>query len=179
MRLQEIVDFLDELRRPVKSEDRIRMQGRFRYFGASGIIDYVNDFIFEGTFVLLGEDGENIVSRRLPLAFVVSGRIWVNNHAHVIRAKEDIINVHFLALLLESQDFSLMAIGSAQPKLNKGDLEKMRLSVPPIKEQLEIVSVFKGLDQRLGSSLQLLEAYRNLKSALMQDLLTGKVRVKV
>ena len=84
--LQNAVDFLDGLRRPVKSGDRAKISGIYPYYGASGIVDYVNDFIFDDELILLGEDGENILSRNLPLAFKVSGKIWVNNHAHILKA---------------------------------------------------------------------------------------------
>jgi type I restriction enzyme S subunit len=83
--LGEVVDFLDGKRRPVKDSDRAKMKGVFPYYGASGIVDYVNSYLFDEELILLGEDGENILSRNLPLAFRVSGKIWVNNHAHVLR----------------------------------------------------------------------------------------------
>jgi type I restriction enzyme S subunit len=85
VRLGESVEFLDNRRKPIKSEDRKNMQGVYPYYGASGIIDYVNDWIFDETVILLGEDGANILSRSTPLAFVVSGKVWINNHAHVLR----------------------------------------------------------------------------------------------
>ena len=86
--LCEVVTFLDGKRRPVKNSDRAKMQGSIPYYGASGIADYVNDYIFDDDLILLGEDGENILSRNLPLAFRISGKTWVNNHAHIIQGKE-------------------------------------------------------------------------------------------
>ena len=77
--LGEAADFLDGMRKPVKSIDRAKVQGIYPYYGASGIVDYVNDYLFDDELILLGEDGENILSRNLPLAFQVSGKIWVNN----------------------------------------------------------------------------------------------------
>lgn len=82
--LRELVEFLDGKRKPIKDSDRLKMQGQYPYYGASGIIDYVNNYLFDEDLILLGEDGENILSRNLPLAFKVSGKIWVNNHAHVL-----------------------------------------------------------------------------------------------
>ena len=75
-----VVDFLDHERRPIKRADRERMQGQFPYYGASGIIDYVNDFLFDDELILLAEDGENILSRASPIAFKIRGKAWVNNH---------------------------------------------------------------------------------------------------
>ena len=84
--LENAVTFLDGLRRPVKSGDREKMRGDYRYYGASGVVDYVNDYLFDGEYILLGEDGENILSRNLPLAFKVKGKFWVNNHAHIMQS---------------------------------------------------------------------------------------------
>lgn len=85
--LHEIVDFLDGRRRPVKDSDRAKMRGDIPYYGASGIVDYINDYLFDDDLILLGEDGENILSRNCRLAFRVLGKIWVNNHAHVLKPK--------------------------------------------------------------------------------------------
>lgn len=84
-KLGDISEFLDGKRKPIKESDRLKIKGIYPYYGASGIIDYVNDYIFDEDIILLGEDGENIVSRNLPLAFKVTGKCWVNNHAHVIK----------------------------------------------------------------------------------------------
>ncbi|WP_019868286.1 restriction endonuclease subunit S [Methylovulum miyakonense] len=83
--LGNVVEFLDGQRKPIRESDRATIQGQYPYYGASGIIDYINDFIFDEDLILLGEDGENIVSRNLPLVFKVSGKCWVNNHAHVLK----------------------------------------------------------------------------------------------
>ena len=83
--VDQVVEFLDGKRIPLKQEDRDLMEGNIPYYGASGIIDYVNDYIFDDELILLGEDGENVVSRNLPLAFKIKGKSWVNNHAHVLR----------------------------------------------------------------------------------------------
>src|SRR5690348_5308875 len=88
-KLSDVSVFLDGKRKPIKESERAKMRGSYPYYGASGIIDYVNDFIFDGEIILLGEDGENIVSRNLPLAFKVVGKCWVNNHAHVIQPNHD------------------------------------------------------------------------------------------
>src|SRR5690606_38933368 len=96
--LSNAVFFLDGMRRPIKSNER--KSGQYPYYGASGIIDYVEDYIFDDELILLGEDGENILSRNLPLAFLVKGKIWVNNHAHVLKPKED-FHIKFLCEYLE------------------------------------------------------------------------------
>jgi type I restriction enzyme S subunit len=82
--LGDVVEFLDGRRRPVKDADRAKMRASIPYYGASGIVDYVNDYLFDEDLILLGEDGENILSRNCRLAFRISGKAWVNNHAHVL-----------------------------------------------------------------------------------------------
>lgn len=88
--LGSIVDFLDNSRKPIKDNDRLKIQGNIPYYGASGIVDYINDFLFDEDLILLGEDGENIISRNSRLAFKITGKSWVNNHAHVLRAHQEV-----------------------------------------------------------------------------------------
>ena len=103
--LGDVSKFLDGRRKPIKSEDRSKMKGEYPYYGASGIIDYVNSYIFDEELILLGEDGENIISRNSPLAFRVSGKCWINNHAHVIVPNSD-TNIDFLAHNLEKINYA-------------------------------------------------------------------------
>ncbi len=102
--LGDVVHFLDGRRKPIKEADRTAIQGNYPYYGASGIIDYINDYIFDEDLILLGEDGENIVSRNLPLVFKVSGRCWVNNHAHVMKPKAP-NHLEFLVQYMESLSY--------------------------------------------------------------------------
>jgi type I restriction enzyme S subunit len=103
--LQDAVDFLDGQRKPLESADRAKRQGQYPYYGASGIIDYIDDFIFDEPLLLLGEDGANILNRSTPLCFIAEGKYWVNNHAHVMRPKAG-QNIKFLCELLESLDYT-------------------------------------------------------------------------
>lgn len=169
-------DFLDGQRRPVKSSDRAKMRGQYPYYGASGIVDYVDSYIFDGEFILLGEDGENILSRNLPLAFKVSGKIWVNNHAHVLKPKSE-FEISFLTEYLETLDYSLLNSGTAQPKLNKQSCSKVSVIKPSFKEQqaiAEIISDFVNLITKLQANLAKAKA---LKQGMMQELLTGRTRL--
>ena len=176
-RLDEVAINHDSQRVPIKSEDRQNIQGIYRYYGASGIIDYVEDYIFDGRYILLGEDGENILSRNLPLAFIVEGKFWVNNHAHIIQPKEQ-INIGFLCEYLESLDYKNISSGSAQPKITKSALNDIRVKIPPIDEQNEIVKKLSSMDETLKSIKEKIAKNLSLKKSLMKDLLTGKTRVK-
>jgi len=174
--LQEAVEFLDGQRRPIKSGDRAKIAGIYPYYGASGIVDYVNDYIFDEQLILLGEDGENILSRNVPLAFKVSGKIWVNNHAHVLKPKED-FHIGYLTELLESIDYSLLNSGTAQPKLNKQTCQKIKVIKPRHKEQTAIANVLSDSDALIDALEQLISKKQAIKSAAMQQLLTGRTRL--
>ena len=86
--IEDLAEFCNAKRVPLSSMQRQQLQGSYPYYGASGIVDYVNDYIFEGSHVLISEDGENLKSRNTPIAFEASGKFWVNNHAHILKAKE-------------------------------------------------------------------------------------------
>jgi type I restriction enzyme S subunit len=175
--LWQLADFLDGQRKPIKSSDREKMKGIYPYYGASGIIDYVNNYIFDDELILLGEDGENILSRNLRLAFIVRGKVWVNNHAHVLKAKEG-CSTEFLAEKLESLNYEQYNSGTAQPKITKGTCAKIKISIPPTKaEQTAIAAALSDMDALIEGVEKLLEKKRRIKQGAMQELLTGKRRV--
>jgi len=174
--LQDAVNFLDGLRRPVKSGDRAKISGIYPYYGASGIVDYVNDYIFDDELILLGEDGENILSRNLPLAFKVSGKIWVNNHAHVMKPNE-YFDITYLTEFLESLDYSLLNSGTAQPKLNKQACLRIKVAKPPRNEQTAIANALSDVDALISELEKLIAKKQAIKTATMQQLLTGRTRL--
>ncbi|WP_407266739.1 restriction endonuclease subunit S [Tenacibaculum maritimum] len=167
--LSEAVEFLDGKRRPIKANERV--SGNYPYYGASGIIDYVNDYIFDDELILLGEDGENILSRNLPLAFIIKGKAWVNNHAHVMKPNK-FFNINFLTEYLESLDYSLLNSGTAQPKLNKKSCLNIRVIAPPIKEQKAIATALSDMDDLIASLESLIAKKQAIKQGAMQQLLT-------
>jgi type I restriction enzyme S subunit len=174
--LGDAVVFLDGRRRPVKESDRAKVRGIYPYYGASGIVDYVNDYLFDEDLILLGEDGENILSRNTRLAFKVSGKIWVNNHAHVLRPKNN-FDISFLADYLESIDYTLYNTGTAQPKLNQYVCTRIPIAVPPLPEQRAIAAASSDVDALLASLDALIAKKRLIQQGTMQELLTGKRRL--
>lgn len=174
--LEQAVNFLDGQRRPVKSGERAKIKGQYPYYGASGVVDYVNDYIFDGDFILLGEDGENILSRNLPLAFKASGKIWVNNHAHVMTPKDE-FHIDYLVEYLESLDYSLLNSGTAQPKLNKQACLGIVVVKPSREEQTAIANALSDVDALLTELEKLIAKKQAIKTATMQQLLTGKTRL--
>ena len=174
--LGEVAEFLDGRRRPVKDSDRAKMQGDIPYYGASGIVDYVNNYLFDEDLILLGEDGENILSRNCPLAFKISGKSWVNNHAHVLRPRQG-LSIDYLVAFLESRDYASYNTGTAQPKLNKFVCYGIPVCVPPYLEQHAIATALSDMDALLSALDRLISKKRDLKQAAMQQLLTGRTRL--
>jgi type I restriction enzyme, S subunit len=175
--LRDFVVFLDHMRRPVKSGDRATRAGSFPYYGASGVIDWVDDYLFDEPLLLIGEDGENILSRNLPLIFPVDGKVWVNNHAHVLRCRENICR-EYLCDYLNTLDFAPLNTGTAQPKLNKKSVENLLVRLPPLPEQKKIAEILSTWDAAIETTDKLLANAEAQKRALMHQLLTGKRRLK-
>ena len=173
-KIGDVCVFRDSERKPIKEGDRTK--GIYPYYGASGIIDYVEDYIFDGSFILLGEDGANIIFRSSPLAFKVEGKIWVNNHAHILVPKEG-NDIDFLVNRLESLNYEKYNTGTAQPKLNQDVVEKIEIFMPTFPEQKVIADVLSAADEEISLLQKGLEQEKLKKKSLMQLLLTGLVRV--
>ena len=139
--LGNLVEFLDHKRVPIKEADRSNRRGQYPYYGASGVIDSIDDYLFDEDLILVGEDGANVLDRSSPLAFKVSGKIWVNNHAHVLRVLAP-NNIDYLVDYLESITYRPYVTGTAQPKLNKAALSGVPVPVPTGEDQLQIAAVY-------------------------------------
>ena len=134
---------LDSKRKPVTKG--ARQSGIYPYYGASGIVDYVSDYIYDGDFLLVSEDGANLVARNTPIAFTASGKIWVNNHAHVI--KFDTYEMRrYIEFYLNSIDLSRYISTAAQPKLSQENLNKIPIPMPPPDERKRIVDILDRFD---------------------------------
>lgn len=167
-KLEELVIFLDGQRKPIKDSDRNKFRGVYPYYGASGIIDYVKDYIFDKDTILLGEDGANILTRSTRLAFIASGKYWVNNHAHVLEPKNT--NIFFLCELLESLNYEQYNTGTAQPKLNQEVCKNIELTVPDIMEQSKIGNFLSLVNKKIELQQRKIEALKIYKKGLIQKL---------
>ncbi|MFD0957984.1 restriction endonuclease subunit S [Paenibacillus chungangensis] len=174
-KLGDICEFLDGRRKPVKKADREKMKGDIPYYGATGIVDWVDSYLFNESLVLLGEDGENLRSRVLPMAFKVEGKSWVNNHAHVIRPSSE-IDIDFLVQYLNSLDYEPFITGSAQPKLNQNVCKKIPVNIPSFSEQLKIANILTSVDNAISKTEAIIEQTEKVKKGLMQQLLTKGIR---
>ena len=144
--VEQIVENLDGVRVPVHSKDRESKQGPYPYYGASGVIDHVDDFLFDGDYLLIAEDGANLLSRSTPIAFRASGKFWVNNHAHIVQTLGG-IPLAFIENYLNGKDLARYVTGSAQPKLTQAAMNKISVPLPGASEQHSIVG---EVDRRLS-----------------------------
>ena len=138
----------DKNRIPLSSKERETRKGEYRYFGAQGVIDYIDNYIFDGQYILLAEDGENLKSKKQSLVQFVSGKFWVNNHAHILTGNEK-CDIRFLFYLLDSMDFTPFITGSAQPKLSQQSLSKIYLKIPSLPTQQKIAAILSSLDDKI------------------------------
>lgn len=152
--LAEATTSLSHKRVPVKQQDR--RSGPFPYWGASGIVDHVDDFIFDHTSLLVSEDGENLRSRKTPIAFLARGRYWVNNHAHVLVAKPG-FDLRYLYYFVSTYDFDRNGLitGSGQPKLNAANLARVPIPNIPLAEQERIAGVLSAFDDLIETNRKL------------------------
>ena len=165
-KLDKVVDFFDNQRIPIDSGER--KAGPYPYYGASGIIDYVDGFIFNGEYVLLAEDGANIILRSSPIAYLSKGKFWLNNHAHIMKMKTG--SNEFLLQLLEKQNYEKYNTGTAQPKLNGEVVKNITLPFPSDEEQSAIGSLFSTLDNLLASYKDNLANYQSLKATMLSKM---------
>lgn len=147
--LGDIVEILDYKRIPLSSQERAQKQGSYPYYGAQGIIDHVNDFIFDGEYILVAEDGNNVKTRQEDIAQIAKGKFWVNNHAHVIKST---INQKLLCYILNTTDISGYVTGSAQPKLNQANLIKIPIKLPPTNVQEKVANILSSLDAKIENN---------------------------
>ena len=137
----------DTRRKPVKESER--RPGPFLYYGASGVVDRVDGYLFDGDYLLVGEDGENLRTRQTPIAFMAHGKFWVNNHAHIITGNAK-ASTHYLEYALLATDIGAYLTGAVMPKLTQGNLNRIEVRCPPRAVQDEIVGALGLLDDRIA-----------------------------
>ena len=168
-RLEECVEFLDGLRKPIKSEDRKSEQGLYPYYGASGIIDYIDGYIFDGEYILLSEDGANIIDRNYRVAFIAKGKIWVNNHAHVLQPYDG-FDINFLSETLERLNYAVYNTGTTMPKLNQEVCRNINLKIPTTKEQNKIGNLLSLLNERISTQNKIIDKLQSLIKGIGKQL---------
>lgn len=145
VKLGDICEVLDSKRIPISEEKRIK--GEYPYYGANGIQGYINDYIFDEELVLLAEDGGNFASKTKPIAYKITGKAWVNNHAHVLKAKDEVISTDFLLYSLMFYDVTKLITGTTRKKLTKTGMEKITLSIPTLIVQNKITNYLQKIEK--------------------------------
>ena len=173
-KLGEVVNFLDTLRKPLEGAKRVK--GPYPYYGASGIVDYVDGYLFDEELILLSEDGANITERNYPVCFLASGKYWVNNHAHVLKIKEDNDN-NFICNSLERKDYTKYNTGMAMPKLNKETCKGIPIMCPNYDEQKKIGNYFRKFDTLIALHQRKLDHLKKQKTGLLQKMFPKKGEV--
>ena len=147
-RLGDVINVLDYMRVPLSSKQREFRKGNYPYYGAQGIIDYVDSFLFDGEYLLIAEDGENLKSKKQNIAQIARGRYWVNNHAHIVESN-GLCDIRYICYLLNQIDLSGYITGSAQPKLNQANLLAIELRLPCLEVQKRVSDFLATFDDKI------------------------------
>lgn len=164
----------DSDRVPIKQADREKRSGKYPYYGATGIIDSIDGYIFDGLYLLIAEDGKNLETKNKDIAFLAEGKFWVNNHAHVIKETNE-SNLYYLKYTINNMNLKPYITGIDQLKLNRGNLDNIELPIPPIELQNEFAEFVTKIDEiksKMEASLSELEDNFN---SLMQKAFKGEV----
>ena len=172
----------DSERIPLSVSERSRLKKTYDYYGASGVIDKVDKYLFDKDLLLIGEDGANLINRSTPIAFIATGKYWVNNHAHVLDCIDNVF-MRYICLYINSISLVEYVTGTAQPKMNQEKMNSIMVLVPPYKEQIRILEKVEEVlptIMRYGASqcrLNVLnkELYANLRKSLLQEAIQGKL----
>lgn len=148
VKLGDIVNILDTKRKPISKSDRVA--GEYPYYGANGVQDYVDGYIFDGDYILVGEDGSVITEDKTPVVNLASGKFWANNHVHIIDNKKDIVDFKFLYYIIQTSNIAGYVHGNI-PKLSQGDLKDIEVYLPSLPEQLQISSILSDYDMLIES----------------------------
>ena len=167
-KLGDVINVLDNKRIPLSSKERSTRKGNFPYYGAQGIIDYINDFIFNGTYLLIAEDGENLKSQKQDIAQLATGKFWVNNHAHIVESN-GLCDIRYLCYLINRMDLSGYITGSAQPKLNQANLLSIIIRLPLLRKQQYIANFISMFDDKIELNRRINENLEQQAQALFKS----------
>jgi type I restriction enzyme S subunit len=175
--LDEISFNFDSKRVPLSSREREKRRGNYPYYGAAGILDYVDDFTFEGTYALMGEDGTVIDDLGFPVLQLIRGRFWVNNHAHVLQGKG--ISTELLFLFLKNTSVQHLVTGAVQPKINQGNMNSLKFVIPDSSCKNRLESFVNSLYLKIGGNKEQIKVLSQIRDLLLPKLISGKIRVPI
>lgn len=166
--ISKVANFENNKRVPLKSLDRAKRQGQYPYYGASGVVDHIDDYVFNGNYLLISEDGENLRTRNTPIAFQARGKFWVNNHAHILSEKEEGI-LDYLEYYFSILNIGAYITGAVQPKLNKANLDKIEIPIPPKEERLKLNGILNNLRDKALLNSQTNQTLEEMAQAIFKS----------
>ena len=175
-KLEDVVDFLDDRRKPIKDSDRNNIKGIYPYYGAASLMDFVDDYIFDGKYLLLGEDGTVVDNAGYPILQYVWGQFWVNNHAHILTGKLG-FNVESLYMLFKQTTVKSIVTGAVQPKISQANLRSIRVVIPPKKLLTEYNCKIDPLFSLLRANKEENKCLTVLRDTLLPKLMSGEIDV--
>ena len=174
--IQDVVVYHDKKRKPLSGMQRAEMQGKYRYYGAASILDYVNDYLFDGTYLLLGEDGTVVTEDGFPVLQYVTGKFWVNNHAHVLTGQPG-YPTEYLYMMFKSTKVKDVVTGAAQPKISQARLSNKKIVVP----SKQLVSAYCVIVEPMFKEILNLEhqitVLKEARDRLLPKLMSGEIEV--
>jgi type I restriction enzyme S subunit len=174
--LSEFVNCFDNKRIPLSSQERALRKGDYPYYGAASLMDYIDDYLFDGVYVLMGEDGSVTDTKGYPILQYVFGQFWVNNHAHVLQGS--IISTELVMCLLKNTNISHLVTGAVQPKLNQGNMNQISLAIPNIKSILTNLEVnIKSIYESIRNNSKENQELTSLRDTLLPKLISGELEV--
>ena len=174
--IQDIVVYHDKKRKPLSGMQRAEMQGKYRYYGAAGILDYVNNYLFDGTYLLLGEDGTVITEDGYPILQYVTGKFWVNNHAHVLTGKQD-YPTEYLYMMFKATKVRDVVTGVAQPKISQARLSNKKTIIPNKEIVCNYCSIVSPMFEQILTLEHQTELLKEARDRLLPKLMSGELEV--
>ena len=165
-KLGEVCDVMDSKRKPITKSER--QGGDIPYYGATGVLDYVKDYIFDGRFLLVGEDGAKW-GKDDETAYIIEGKSWVNNHVHVLKIHDDVLDI-FVKYYLNAKDLNSYITGAVVPKLTQAALVSIPILLPPLSTQTHIVSELDLLQSIIRNEKEQLKELDNFAQAIFYDM---------
>ena len=181
IKIKYLTENLDGKRIPLSGEVRSGQKRTYPYYGANGVIDYVEDYIFEGDYILIGEDGAPFFDKKKDVSFLASGKFWVNNHCHVLR-NIGTNETRFVVYCLNAADYTEYITGSTRDKLTQADLDRIEIPMPSCLEQNQIANFLdhktKQIDELRSTEEQSIKLLKEYRQSLISAVVTGKIDVR-
>lgn len=174
--IKELILYHDTMRKPLSSRERASFQGKYRYYGAAGILDHVAEFLYDGTYLLLGEDGSVITADGYPVLQYVSGQFWVNNHAHVLQGKPP-FSTEYIYMMFQHTKVSDIVTGVAQPKISQNRLSNKKVLIPHEKYATMYCTYVRPYFQRILLLKNQIEVAQEARDRLLPKLMRGDMEV--